>query len=124
MSFPRNCLLTPSGKMTIYQCLGSPLAVWFLLPQNSLHSIAVTLAIRANCKLLLGAYHVPRARHCASVPYKCCNHLKLNPVNYPFNYYPYFTDKGTEAEETVLPKVTASDLNLGLADSDSAAPFF
>ena len=49
-----------------------------------------------------------------------------NPMNYPFNYYPCFTDKGTEVKKMILPKVTTSewqsqDLNLGLADFEDHA---
>lgn len=74
------------------------MAVQFLLPQNSLYSTALTLLVRANCKPLLDAYHMPEA---------VTNSLQMlhffephnHPMNYLFNYYAYFTDEKTKAKE-------------------------
>lgn len=126
MWFPRNYLVTPSGKNYMLSVFVKSLVVRFLLPPNSSHYIAVTL-IRANCILLLGMYHV--ADTVFSVQMLQAFETHNNAMNYPFSYYPCFTDKGTEVKKMILPKVTASewqsqDLNLGLADLDSGAPVF
>lgn len=86
--------MTPSGKNDILSVFVKSLVVRFLLPQNSSHYIAMTLMIRANCKLLPGRYHVPGTA--LSVQMLQAFETDNDPMNYPFNYCPCFTDKGTE----------------------------
>lgn len=98
--------MTPSGKNYILSVFVKSLVVRFLLPPNSSHYIAVTL-IRANYTLLLGMYHV--AGTVLSVQMLQAFETHNNAMNYPFSYYPCFTDKGTEVKKMILPKVTASE---------------
>lgn len=74
------------------------MAVQFLLPQNSLHSTVVTLRVRANCKPLLDAYHTPGAVT-SSLQMLHFFEPHNHSMNYPFNYYAYFTDEKTKAKE-------------------------
>lgn len=99
-------MVTPSGKNYMLSVFVKSLVVRFLLPPNSSHYIAVTL-IRANCILLLGMYHV--ADTVLSVQMLQAFETHNNAMNYPFSYYPCFTDKGTEVKKMILPKVTASE---------------
>lgn len=62
--------------------------------------------VRANCKPLLDAYHKPDAVK-SSLQMLHFFELHNHPMNYPFNYYAYFTDEKTKAKE--LPQVTASE---------------
>lgn len=67
-------------------------------PPNSLYSIIVTLVIRANCSPSLGTSHVAGTT-LSSLQTLCSFETHHDPMNYLFNYYPYFTDKETEAKE-------------------------